>query len=189
MDGGSKSSITDICKHHFLKHLPKITFFFLVMIMVACLQTQMGKRGLASSRGGMTPPPQYTSEELLATMKDRLSLTDEQQAKVRPIIEEYCQKRLDIIGKYIGQTPRGGDCCLRCDLQRLGESTGKQLATILTEKQLREYQKIQDELQPKPPESAEQGMGGKGPGGRGGMGGGRGGGGWGGRGGGTPPGM
>ena len=105
----------------------------------------------------MTPPPQYTSEELLATMKDRLNLTDDQQAKVRPIIEEFCQKRMDIIGNYIGQAPRGGDCCLRCDLQRLGESTEKQLATILTEKQMREYKKIQDELQPKPPETDHKG--------------------------------
>jgi len=188
MDGGSKSSIPDICKQRFLKLLPQITFFFLVMIMVACSQTPSRVKG-DSHRGGMTPPPQYTSEELLATMKDRLSLTDEQQVKVRPIIKEYCQKRLDIIGKYIGQTPRGGDCCLRCDLQRLGESTEKQLATILTEKQMREYQKIQDELQPKQPESGEQGMGGQGSGGRGGMGGGRGGGGWGARGGGMAPGM
>ena len=133
--------------------------------------------------------PQYTPEELLATMKDRLSLTDEQQEKVRPIIEEYCKKQQDIIEKYKGQEPRGGDCCLRCDLQRLGESTEKQLATFLTEKQMREYQKIQDELQPRPPENGQQGMGRERPGGRGGMGGGRGGGGWGGMGGGMPPGM
>jgi hypothetical protein len=79
-------------------------------------------------------------------MKDRLSLTDEQQEKVRPIMEEYCKKQKDIIEKYKGQERRGGDCCLRCEVQRLGESTEKQLATFLTEKQMREYQKMQDEL-------------------------------------------
>ena len=65
---------------------------------------------------------------------------------------------------------------MRCELQRLGESTEKQLATVLTEKQMREYQKMQDELQPRSPENGQQGMGGERPGGRGGMGGGRGGG-------------
>jgi len=123
----------------------------------------------------MAMPPQYTSEELLATMKDRLNLTDEQQKKVRPIIEEYCKTQQDIIGKYNGQESRGGDCCLRCELERLNESTEKQLATVLTEKQMRGYQKMQAELQPKSPENGPPGMGGQGPGDRGGMGGGRGG--------------
>ena len=135
--------------------------------------------------------PQYTPEELLASMRDRLNLTDEQQEKVCPIMEEYCKKQQDIIGKYKGQETRGGDCCLRCELQRLGESTEKQLTAVLTEKQMREYQKMQDELQPRSPENGPQEMGRERPGGRGGMGGGRGGGGWGGMGGGggMPPGM
>jgi len=160
------------------------------MIMMACSQPGMRKKGWAYSKGGMTTPPQYTSEELFATMKDRLNLTDEQQAKVRPIIEGYCQKRQDIIGKFKGQGSRGEDCCLRCDLQRLGESTEKQLATVLTDIQMREYQKIQDQLQPHSPESGQQGMGDGSSGGRGHMGGRRGGGGWGGGwGGGLPAGM
>jgi len=58
----------------------------------------------------------------------------------------------------------------------------KRLATFLTEKQMKEYQKIQDELQPRPPENGPQEMGRERPGGRGG-------GGWGGMGGGMPPGM
>ena len=184
----SKSSTTYICNHRFLKQLPKITLFFLLIFLVACSQTRMG-RGAPPS-GGMALP-QYTPEELLATMKDRLSLTDEQQEKARPIMEEYCKKQQDIIENYKEQERRGGDCCLRCELQRLGESTEKQLATFLTEKQMREYQKMQDELQPRPPENGQQGMGRERPGGRGGMGGGMGGGGgWrGGVGGGMPPGM
>jgi hypothetical protein len=184
MNRRKKSSITHSCKHHFLKQLPKITLFFLLIFLVACSQTRMG-RG-APPGGGMAMPPTYTPEELLTTMKERLNLTDEQNGKVRPIIEEYCKKQQDIIGKYKGQEPRGGDCCLRCELQRLGESTEKQLAAFLTEKQMREYQKMQDELQPRSPENGPQGMGRERPGGRGGMGGGMGGGGW---GGGMPPGM
>jgi len=185
MDEGVSLSITYICKHRFLKHLPKLTFFFLVMIMMACSQPRMERRGWAPPEGGVAPPPQYTAEELLATMKDRLNLTDEQQEKVRPIIEGYCKKRQGIMEKHKGQESHGGDCCLRCELQRLGESTEKQLAIVLTDKQMRAYQKIQDELQPPPPEGEERGMGRERPGGRGGMGGGRGGGG----GGGMPPGM
>lgn len=190
MNGGSKSSITYICKHRFLKHLPKITLFFLLIFLVACSQPRMGRKGWAPPGGGMALP-QYTPEELLASMRDRLNLTDEQQEKVRPIIEEYCKKQQGIIGKYKGQELRGGDCCLRCEVQRLGESTEKQLAAFLTEKQMREYQKMQDELQPRSPENRPQEMGRERPGGRGGMGGGMGGGGWGGTGGGggMPPGM
>ena len=102
---------------------------------------------------------QYTPEELFATMKERLGLSNVQEEKVRPIIEEYCKKQQDIIEKYKRQEHRGGECCLRCDLQRLGESTEKQLAAFLTEKQLKEYQKIQEELQPKPSEGGQQRMG------------------------------
>jgi|WetSurSiteA1Bulk_404760.scaffolds.fasta_scaffold08784_1 hypothetical protein len=179
MNGESKSSITYIFNHHFLKHLPKIMLFPLLIFLVACSQPRT-RRG-APPGGGMTLP-QYAPEELLASMRDRLNLTDEQQKKVRPIMEEYCKKQQDIIGKYKGQEPHGGDCCLRCELQRLEESIEKQLATFLTEKQMREYQKIQDELQPRSPEkNGPQGMDKGGPGGRGGWGGGMGGG--------MPPGM
>jgi len=186
MNGGSKSSITYICKHRFLKHLPKIMLFALLIFLVACSQPKMGRKGWAPPGGGMALP-QYTPEELLASMRDRLNLTDEQQERVHPIIEEYCKKQQGIIGKYKGQELRGGDCCLRCEVQRLGESTEKQLAAFLTEKQMREYQKMQDELQPRSPENRPQEMGRERPGGRGGMGGG----GWGGTGGGggMPPGM
>ena len=186
MNVGSKSSITYIWKHCFFKQMLKITFFSLLLIIMACSQPRMGRKGWASPGGKMVPLPQYTSEELLTTMKDRLNLTDEQKEKVRPIIEEYCKKQQVIIGDYKGQESRGGDCCLRCDLKRLNESTEKQLATVLTDKQMREYQKIQEELQPRQSESGEQGTGSERTGRRGGMGGGRRGGGW---GGGMPPGM
>jgi len=188
MDNGKKSPVSQIADFLFFKNFSKKVFFALLMFLVACSSARMGKGAPPPGRG--MELPQYTPAELLAAMKDRLDLTDEQQEKVRPIIEEYCKKQKDIIEKYKGQVSRGGDCCLRCELQRLGESTEKQLATFLTEKQMREYQKIQDELQPRSPENGPQGMGRKGPGGRGGMGGGMGGGGWGGgMGGGMPPGM
>jgi hypothetical protein len=180
MNEGKKSSITDSCKHHSLKQMPKIPLFLLLIFLVACSSARMGRGAPPPGRG--MELPQYTPAELLAAMKDRLDLTDEQQEKVPSIIEEYCKKQKDIIEKYQGQVSRGGDCCLRCELQRLGESTEKQLAAFLTEKQMREYQRIQDELQPRSPEkNGPQGMGKGGPGGRGGRGGGMGGG--------MPPGM
>jgi hypothetical protein len=156
MGGGGKFSITNICKHRFFKHMPRVTFLFLVIIMVACPQTpSWGRGGSHSWKGGKTSSPPCTSEELLARMKDRLNLTDEQQVKVRPIIEEYWQKWLDIIEKYKGHSSPGGECCLRSELQRLWESTEKQLATVLTDKQIKKYQRTQGELQPKPPERIE----------------------------------
>ena len=164
MNGGNKSSIAYICNHHFLKQLPKINLFPLLIFLMACSQQpRMGRKGWAPPGGGMALP-QYTPEELLASMRDRLNLTDEQQEKVRPIMEEYCKKQQDIIRKYKGQEPHGGDCCLRGDLQRLEESTEKQHLAFLTEKQMREFQRMQDELQPRSSENGPQEMGRERPG-------------------------
>ena len=130
-------------KHHFRTDLLMMALLCSLMITPACSQPRMGRW---APPGGEMILPQQTPEELIATMRERLNLTDEQEEKVRPIMEEYCKEQQNVVEKYKGQEHRGGDCCLRCELQRLGESTEKQLAAFLTEKQMKEYQKIQEEL-------------------------------------------
>ena len=177
MNGEHSESIKNTAKYCFFKHLARLTVFSLLIFMWGCSHPRTD-RGMWRPPEGRRVMPQYTAEEIIAAMQERLDLTDEQEKRVYPIMETYCKKQHDIMEKYKEENRRGESCCMRCELQRLGESTEKQLAEFLTEKQMREYQKLQEELQPKPPTNAPPAMGRGRPGGMGG-------GGWGG----MPPGM
>ena len=77
-------------------------------------------------------------------MKNRLNLTDEQEAKFRPIIEEQITKRGALIEKYQGQG-REGMGSLRNELEELNQSTENQLQSILTKEQMENYRNMQAE--------------------------------------------
>ena len=79
--------------------------------------------------------------QILLILKDRLSLTDEQLAKVRPIIEENFERLDKIVMKY-REKDHPEIFSLRSEVRKLRKTTEKDLATILTTEQLEEYQKI-----------------------------------------------
>ena len=89
-------------------------------------------------------PNEKTPEQIFATLKKRLHLTEEQEDEVRSIIEKQGEKHSQIIQKYQDQG-REGRYLLRRDLQALQEATDKKLETVLTEKQIEKYRKIQEE--------------------------------------------
>ncbi|MBU1053535.1 MAG: hypothetical protein KKC46_06865 [Proteobacteria bacterium] len=177
-------SATCICKNSILNQLPKMILIFLLIFLSACSHDRMGERGGPPPDGEMIMP-QYTPEELISSMTDRLGLSDEQQEKVRPIMEEYCKKQKAIIEKYKWKNRE--NCCMKCELQRLGDSTGEQLAAFLPEEQMMKFREMMVKLLPISTNDERPKMDEKRPGGRGGMGGGMGG--RGGMGGGMPPGM
>ena len=83
-------------------------------------------------------------DEALAKMKERLNLTDEQEKEIRPIMEQKFAQQKEIFQKYQGMSkeerqPMWGE------LQEVQSSTQEQLAKILSEKQMQEYQKIREE--------------------------------------------
>ena len=161
-------------RHNSLTLLLRITACLLLITVLACSPTRMARGGMGSPRGGM-PLPQQTPEEIFTVLRDRLNLTEEQEAKVKPIIEEQCETRDEIITKFKGQG-RESRRSMRSALQAHQEVTEEKPSAVLTEEQMEEYRKIQEEQRQRMREQMEQKRMGKGRrGGMGGMGGGRGG--------------
>ncbi len=83
-------------------------------------------------------------DEVMSQLKTRLTLTEEQATKMRPIIEENIRKRQEIV-------KNGSDDkkAVKSQLQELRWSTDMQLGKILTEDQMKEYQKLREEQKEK----------------------------------------
>jgi hypothetical protein len=85
-----------------------------------------------------------TPEEILAGMKTRLELTEEQTMKVRPLLEENEAARQKILDVFKGQAhPEHFE--LKARLRSLEKSFRKRLAEILSEEQMARYREMQDE--------------------------------------------
>ena len=89
-------------------------------------------------------PTEKTAEQILYKMKKPLNLTNEQEAKLRPIIETSVEERRKIVEKYKEQD-RPAFFSLKRDMYELQESIEKRLGEILEEKQMEEYRKIREE--------------------------------------------
>jgi Spy/CpxP family protein refolding chaperone len=103
------------------------------------MRGRMGPRGMhhQAMMGG-------EPDQLFATMKERLNLTKEQEEKIRPIMDASMEKKRTILKKH-GEQERENMRILENDMQALDKDRGKQLDSVLTETQLKEYQKIQGE--------------------------------------------
>ncbi len=89
-------------------------------------------------------PEGKSPDQIMADMKSRLGLTDDQEAQIRPILEDEFVKRHAIIEKYQGQG-RQGRASLRNELQQLRSTTEHRLEPILTKAQMEEYRKMLEE--------------------------------------------
>ncbi len=116
----------------------------------------------AAFQGRMGPDP----ERMTANLTAELSLSDEQVAKVRPIIEEHAKKRDAIMEKYAGQD-KSGRQNMRTEMDALRTELDTRLQTVLTEDQMVKYraymEKKRQEMQNK---MGGPGNGGGGKGGR-----------------------
>jgi len=103
------------------------------------MRGRMGPRGMhhQAMMGGMP-------DQLFATMKERLNLTKEQEEKIRPIMDASMEKKRTILKKH-GEQERENMRILGNDMQALDKDRGKQLGSVLTAGQFKEYQKIQEE--------------------------------------------
>ena len=96
----------------------------------------------AQSRGRVRQDK--SADQIISDMKNRLNLTDEQEAKIRPIIEDQITKRGALIEKYQGQG-REGMGSLKNEMQELSKTTENQLQSILTKEQMENYRNMQAE--------------------------------------------
>ena len=114
------------------------------------------------------------ADQILFQMKAYLDLTDEQEVKVRPIIEAQVKERNDEFEKCKDHGRDGRDY-LKIELKDLRLRTEKQLQPLLTNEQLTRYgdmqleedQRIAGMISEKAGEGKSQGRGGGGRGGGG----------------------
>ena len=95
-------------------------------------------------------------EKMLADMQKQLTLTDEQVAKIRPLLVDQGKKRQELFQKYQGKRDEETRKTLRAEMQKLQEAFTKQLQEILTEDQMKAYQKMLEERQKKQAERRKQ---------------------------------
>ena len=84
------------------------------------------------------------ADHIILEMKIDLNLSDEQELKIRPIIEEQVKKRKGLIEKFQGQG-RPGQEALRYELKNLRISTAGQLQYFLTNEQMIKCGNMQQE--------------------------------------------
>jgi len=91
-----------------------------------------------------------TPEQMISHMKTRLKLTDEQEAKIRPVILESFNEQQEILEKPRSQD-RSGIRALRDELRQHQISVEEKLSKTLTAEQLVGYRKLQEEKRRKRP--------------------------------------
>lgn len=124
------------------------------LTLVATTAFAQGPGG-PGGRGGRMDPTQM-AERQITDMKDRLKLTDEQAAKVKPIIEAQMKQMAEMREKYPRPEPGNPPSEeMMTAMQKVREETNTKIAAVLTPEQQTEFKKFMSE---------RRGMGG--PGGR-----------------------
>jgi len=127
-----------------LKHLAFATF---VTLIAAIFMAQP-----IPAQAADLPDMNSSAEQVMAKMKERLHLTEEQETKIRPIIEESVQTRREILKRDPQERS-----AIKNELQELQWKTDMRLGVILTEEQMREYEKLREEQSEKMQRSDMQG--------------------------------
>jgi hypothetical protein len=127
-------------KSSFYKYSFIILFgsLFLASILVSCSSKPQSRRQNPETR--FVKP----ADHIILDMKIDLKLTDEQELKIRPIIEEQVRKRKGLIERFQNQGSPGLEA-LRQELKNLRISTEGQLQYHLTNDQMIKYGKMQQE--------------------------------------------
>ncbi len=90
----------------------------------------------------------------LEETKERLQLTDEQVAQLRPILERSLEKRLQVLEKHgISLDPEAPQKKLglrkarklRNDMKKVRKETEEELKGVLSQNQMKEWKKIEEE--------------------------------------------
>lgn len=102
-----------------------------------------------------SPDANTTREQRIAEVQARLNLTNEQLAQIRPVLQDAAEAQRAVLQKYgidleaeAGSRRKVGmreGRKLRGDLQKVQADTQRRLEGILTQQQLKEFEKIQRE--------------------------------------------
>ncbi len=114
----------------------KLILTYLSAILFTAVFVMPSSKALAGDLSNINNSP----EEMVAQLKERLHLTEEQATKIRPIIENSVEKRRDILNNS-GQDKIAN----KSALQDIRWKTDMKLGQILTEEQMRDYQTLYEE--------------------------------------------
>jgi len=99
-----------------------------------------------AQRGGGNPEERLDRQ--MATLKERLKLTPEQEAKVKPILAESAKKASEARRKHMPDGPPPADReAMRADMRQIDDETSEALGKILTAEQTEEHKKMRAERQ------------------------------------------
>jgi hypothetical protein len=127
-----------------LRHL---AFATCVTIITAIFMAQP-----ISGQAADTLDSNSSAGQIMAKMKGRLHLTEEQERKIGPIIEESVQTRREIL-----KGDSQDKSAIKSELRELQWKTDMRLGVILTEEQMKEYEKLREEQNEKMQRSDVQG--------------------------------
>jgi len=113
-----------------------IGYLLLASTLVSCSSKAQNRRQNPETK--IAKP----ADHIILEMKIDLKLSDAQELKIRPIIEEQVKKRRGLIEKFQSQG-RPGLEALRYELKDLRISTEGQLQYFLTNEQMIKYGKMQ----------------------------------------------
>jgi len=109
-----------------------LTVYIFLFISISYIQPILARAGDFSN---ISKSP----EQLMHLLKERLMLTEEQETKLEPLIDEIFKKHIEIL-KNGGQNGKSE----RSALQELQWSADMQIGKFLTDEQLKEYQKLRE---------------------------------------------
>ncbi len=115
-----------------------IGYSLLAIALISCSHQSQNRKRIPEAR---EPKP---ADQIISSMRTVLRLTDEQEIKIRPIIEEQVKKRNELMKKYQGRGRPGVDP-LRDELKDLRIGTESQLQYFLTNEQMIKYGYMQQE--------------------------------------------
>jgi hypothetical protein len=112
---------------------------------MAVQATDIGGKVIRGKPKAAAPP---SPDKIVAEIRQRLKLTDQQMAQVHPILLEYLKEQ-DAIRKKYGGKGFAGIQDLMSNMRKLNGKTNGRLEKVVTAEQFTEYQKFQRELRAK----------------------------------------
>jgi len=112
--------------------------FSICMLFAALLFVFAMAQAVSAAGFQRQMPKAPDAEQIIANLTAELSLSEEQVAKIRPIIEEHTKKRDELIEKHSASDGSGMQD-MRTQMQSLRTELDTQLQTVLTEEQMVKY--------------------------------------------------
>lgn len=116
------------------KSLLKSFAAYILLFISISIIPPISVQATETSNSGKSP------EQIMSRLKERLSLTEDQETKIQLIIAESFKKRSEILNNG-GQDSKSE----KSALQELRWLTDMQIGKVLTENQMREYQELREE--------------------------------------------